>query len=268
MSGIPVYTRGDTTASKPSGAKPQTAAPGSHKDSSLRPNPVAASKTTSPSSSSATTSTYPAARPGASAVPAPTGVPAPPPQQWQSNLQPTPVSHGETEGPPAPQPGAVPVPLSRKHVPPPPRAGEVYHPPQQTPGPPAAQSMPQPYPPQMSFAPPAPAFGGQPPAASTSMSNTASSGAFPASLPAPVGGYPRRSAEHEQHVPGYQQNVYASELTNNQRRGNEASNASSWENGGGTGSDSVWNTLGRMAQQAGAKIAEAEADVWRKINKE
>ncbi|RDL40689.1 uncharacterized protein BP5553_00668 [Venustampulla echinocandica] len=260
MSGIPVYTRVDT-ASKASGVTPQTAAPGSYKDSSGGPNPVAASTTTlssSSSSSSTSTSTYPSARPGAAAVPAPTG--GLPPPQWPSNF------HGDTEGPPAPQPGAVPTPFSSQHVPPPPppKAGEVYHPPHQMAGPPATQSMPQPYPPQMSFAPPGSAFGGQPPASSMSTSNTASS-AYPISLPTDGGGYPQRSAEQ---ASGYQQNVYASELTNDQRPGNEANNASSSGKGDGMESDSMWNSLGRMAQQAGAKIAAAEADVWRKINKE
>lgn len=50
----------------------------------------------------------------------------------------------------------------------------------------------------------------------------------------------------------------------------EANNASqsTSEKLGAEDGKSVWNTLGKMAQQAGAKIADTEAGIWRSINKE
>jgi hypothetical protein len=37
---------------------------------------------------------------------------------------------------------------------------------------------------------------------------------------------------------------------------------------GGLDADSVWNVAKKWAQTAGEKFSEAEAEVWRKINKE
>jgi hypothetical protein len=123
----------------------------------------------------------------------------------------------------------------------------------------------------MGIPPPSSAFGGQPPASSTSTSNTASS-SYPVQIPSTKSGGPRRSLEHP---PGYYQNVYASEQTSEQRRAQEAINASSALRGresaeklSAMDSESIWNTARKWTQQAGEKLSEAEAEVWRKFNKE
>ena len=127
--------------------------------------------------------------------------------------------------------------------------------------------MPQPYPPQMSMAPPTTASGGYS-RSSTSTSNAPSS-AYPVALPLSGNEAASRSLDHP---PGYHQNVYASDLTSEQRRAMESSNdntsRASTEKTVGEDGEGVWNTLGKMAQQAGAKIAETEAGIWRSINKE
>lgn len=242
MTGIPVYTQAPINAAKASGTSPQTTAPSSQ-------------TTSGPSTTTAVpTSSYPPAQPGAAAFPAPTAT-----AQRYAPVQPTPTTKADADSP-APQPGAVPTPLGKSSLPPPPKAGETYHP-QQT----AAPTQQQPYPPQMSIPPPTNAYG-QPPHASTATTN-APLGSYPASIPE-VGG--RRSLEHP---PGYQQNVYASEMTSDQRRAQEAANYSSTSQDSkdsiaGIDTEGVWNTAKKWIGQAGEKISEAEAEVWRKINKE
>jgi hypothetical protein len=78
---------------------------------------------------------------------------------------------------------------------------------------------------------------------------------------------PRRSLEHP---PGYQQNVYASEPTSDQRRAQEANITRLGAQGTSENVEGLdfLNTAKKWAQQAGAKISEVEAEVWRKINKE
>ncbi|KAH7360538.1 hypothetical protein BKA65DRAFT_187611 [Rhexocercosporidium sp. MPI-PUGE-AT-0058] len=256
MSGIPVYTSSPIKASKPTGTTPQTAAPG-HQGSPLTPTPTLATTTASASSS------YAPAQPGKAAFPAPTSAA----QQRYAPLQPTPITKTDSE-PPAPQPGAVPTPLNRSAFPPPPKAGESYRP-QQT-GAPYQQSA-QPYPPQMSYAPPV-TYDSQPPSSSTSTTN-APSMLYPVAIPTAEGS-PRRSLEHP---PGYYQNVYASELTSDQRRAQETEQANkssglgltTQDKGSADGfeSEGVWGTAKKWAQTAGGKISVAEAEVWKKINK-
>jgi hypothetical protein len=251
MSGIPVYTQSPINASKATGTTPQTAAPQGQTSPSA-PKPAPAQTTTS------STSSYPPARPGAT-VPAPTTA-----AQRYVPHQPTPTTHGQAkEGPPPPQPGAVPIPPHRNQIPPPPKAGESYHAPQQTAAP--ASGVRQ-HPPQMSIPAPSNTYGAQPPHSSTSTTNTASA-SYPVAIPAAEYEGPRRSLEHP---PGYQQNTYASEPTSDQRRAQEANGSSGVMAGseGGLDADSVWNVAKKWAQTAGEKISEAEAEVWRKINKE
>lgn len=259
MSGIPVYTQSPiNAASKASGVTPQTAAPQADVSPvAPNPNPVPSTTTTT------TTPTYPPARPGAAAFPAPTGTAA----QRYAPVQPTKTTSSVADGPPPPQPGALPNSLNR-HIPPPPKAGETFRP-EQTSTPQPRTS--QPYPPQMGISPPTAAFGGLPPSSSTSTSNTASS-SYPVQIPSTEYGGPRKSLEHP---PGYHQNVYASEQTSEQRRAQEAINASSalgtrqsTEKASTMESESIWNTAKKWTQQAGEKLSEAEAEVWRKINKE
>ena len=113
MSGIPVYTQSPINASLASGATPHTAAPAPAPSSHVSSAPA-------PATAAATSiSSYPSARPGAPAVPAPTGA-----AQRYAPVQATRTIQSEPEGPPAPQPGAAPIPTSRSTLPPPPKAGE------------------------------------------------------------------------------------------------------------------------------------------------
>lgn len=258
MSGIPVYTSSPINAAqKPSAVTPQTAVPASQASDGSYTSRPAPSTTTLTSSTS-----YPPAQPGAPATPAPTGAAA----QRYAPLQPTPTTKNDAEdnGPPLPQPGAA---ASMSNVPPPPKAGEKYNPPQQTSSPKASGSVAQSYPHQMGIPPPTTTSGGYS-HTSTSTSRNPSS-AYPVSLPQSGDGAARRSLEHP---PGYYQNVYASDLTSEQRRAMEFNNdntsRASTEKPGGEDGEGVWNTLGKMASQAGAKIAETEAGIWRSINKE
>ncbi|KUJ21013.1 uncharacterized protein LY89DRAFT_681644 [Mollisia scopiformis] len=250
MTGIPVYTQAPINAAKASGTTPQTTAPPSQTAS----GPNQASTTT------AATSSYPPAQPGAAPFPAPTAAA----QQRYAPVQPTPTTKDEADLPAPPQPGAVPTPLGTSSIPPPPKAGETYKPPQQTAAP--TQPLAQPYPSQMSIPPLTGTYGAQPPHSSTATTTTPS-GSYPASIPE-VGA--RRSLEHP---PGYQQNVYASEMTSDQRRAQEAANYSSTahdnkETIAGIGTENVWSTAKKWLGQAGEKLSEAEAEVWRQLRKE
>ncbi|KAE8451249.1 hypothetical protein EG329_004413 [Mollisiaceae sp. DMI_Dod_QoI] len=250
MKGIPVYTQSPINAAKASGTTPQTTAPQAQTSS----GPNAASSTTT----AAPTSSYPPAQPGAAAVPAPTAA-----AQRYAPVQPTPTTKTDTDSPAPPQPGAVPTPLGTSTIPPP-KVGETYHPPQQTAAP--TQPLAQPYPPQMSIPPPTSAYGAQPPRSSTTTTTTPL-GSYPASIPEAEA---RRSLEHP---PGYYQNVYASEMTSDQRRAQEAANYSSSSQDNketitGIDTEGVWNSAKKLLGQVGEKISEAEAEVWRKINKE
>jgi len=242
MAPIPLYSGSPINAAKASGVTPKTADP--------EPSDSAPPTTTSTSS---TNSSYPAAQPGAASVPAPTGS-----AQRYIPVQPTPTTASHSEGPPAPQPGAAPVP-PKSHVHPPPKAGEMYQPQQQQSTVPRAQ----PYPPQMGVPPPTTSYG-VPPHSSTS-ANTASSLAYPVQLQSGEQGGPRRSIEHP---PGYHQNAYASEMTSDQRRAQDAHNASSGGFKDDDNSEGIWNSAKKMAQNMGTKIAETEAEVWRRVSKE
>lgn len=252
MTGIPVYTQAPINAAKASGTSPQTTTPSSQTASG--PYQVLSTTTAAP------TSSYPPAQPGAAPFPAPTAAAV----QHYTPVQPTPTTKTGAGLPAAPQPGAVPTPLGTSSFPPPPKVGEAYYPPEQTAAP--TQPLARPYPSQMSIPPPTNAYGGQPPHGSTA-TTTAPLGSYPASIPE-VGG--KSSLEHP---PGYHQNVYASEMTSDQRRAQEAANYSSTSQDGkdriaGIDTESVWNTAKKWLGQAGDKISEAEAEVWRKINKE
>jgi len=245
MSGIPIYTQSPINAAKPSGVTPQTATPQAQSHSQ---SPAPATTTTSTSAS-----TYPPARPSAVPYPGPT---APPRVAQAPLLQSTPTTQVDDEGPPPPQPGNLPMPLNRKSIPPPPKAGERYR--SQETAPVLAPGTGQSY--QMEFPPPT--HGIQPLRSSTSTTTTAS-----ASYPVVIPSEPRRSLEHPD---GYQQNVYASELTSDQRRAQEANMSQIGAHATSENLEGVdfLNTAKKWAQQAGEKISEAEAEVWRRINKE
>ncbi|KAH8815795.1 hypothetical protein F5884DRAFT_194453 [Xylogone sp. PMI_703] len=251
MSAIPVYTSSPISASKATGVTPQTKSPMTQTQEPGTMHDAGAVTTSLPSAPA-----YPTARPGASA-PAPTGTGAL--THRNEPLHPTPTTKIQEDAAP-PQPGAVPVPPYRhgSNLPPPPKVGETYHPP-------AAKSPSQP--PQMAIPPPMTAFQAQ--HATMSSSINQQSKPYPISLPVSDSGAaaPRRSLEHP---PGYQQNVYASELTNSQRIATEAMNNSDFDRRQGYENDegSLWDAAKKWAQTAGTKLSQAEEEVWRRINKE
>lgn len=68
-----------------------------------------------------------------------------------------------------------------------------------------------------------------------------------------------------EHPPGYHQNSNASELGNYQR---SAFQRSEVEDQTGSSESGVWEAAKKWAHQTGEKIAAAETEVWKKINKE
>lgn len=252
MSGIPIYTQSPISASKASGVTPQTST-AQGPTPSRNSIPATTTSSTSPS-------TYTPAQPGAIAYPGPTAAPqlakAPP-------LQPTPTTRLEYERPPPPQPGSVPTPANRRNIPPPSKGGEIYRP-QETGAPVAPPATGPPY--QMGIPPPTQQHRAQPLGSSTTTTTTASA-SYPVAIPSLELGAPRRSLEHP---PNYQQNVYASELTSDQRRAQEAntSRTGAEDTSESVGGIDFLNTAKKWAQHAGEKISEAEAEVWRRINKE
>ncbi|KAI9902500.1 hypothetical protein N3K66_001852 [Trichothecium roseum] len=178
-----------------------------------------------------TTQSYPEAQPGATPM----------------MPEPTPVQSSQQSGPPPPQPGAVPVaPGTKSPLPPPPKTGEKLQPTQ--------TSATMPMPPQMSYPPPSSTYTG-------STSSTAI-----ASGPQPT--FLQGSADYS-HPPGYQQDTHASEFSSHQRA---AHNASLSQDSGNVFSDGdgegVWDTAKKWASAAGGRLAAAENEVWKKINKD
>ncbi len=182
MSGIPVYTQSPINVATADGTGPRTAAAAPTKGIKNGPSTNTAMTTAIPSS----TSSYPVAQPVAPAIPGPTSA-----DQRYAPMQPTRTTNIGDEGPPAPQPGAVPgQPISlRNNIPPPPKAGEKLNPP------PPQTAMPQPYPPQMSIPPPTTACGTQRPS-SSSRTTTTPSLPYPVTLPSDDYEARRRSLEH------------------------------------------------------------------------
>lgn len=180
---------------------------------------------------SASKTIYPPAQPGASpAVPAPTQVARPTPTQ--------PLA--DHEGPPPPQPGAVPAPTT----------------------------APPPYPPQMNIPPPTgTSAGATPQSVQRGTSTTFPGGGAFVPGPSPL-----------EHPPGYQQDVHADALNRYQRAAQDAleeeesrsRRTSSVTAGlmGGDGEDGVWSGAKKMMAAAGEKLAAAEGEMWKRINKE
>lgn len=237
MSGIQIYTSSPINPSKASGATPQTASTSSSAGGSA-------------TATGTTTATYPPTWPPAAAFPGPTSY-----AQQDSPLQPTPTTTTTaSDAPPPPQPGAFPT---ARNAAPPLNVSEKYQPA------PASQPMPQPYPHQMAIPPPNTGFGTNPPASTTSVATTAST-PYPVPIPTRHGA-PRQSFEHP---PGYQQNTYASELTSDQRRAQDAHNDSTGLGGDSESAGGIFNTAKQWVSIAGNKISETESEIWRRINKE
>lgn len=214
MPPIPIYTDAPITAAKADGITPRTA---------YIPTP-----TSNTSDQTVASGGYPAAKPGAPAVPAPTGSVTAPPR-----LSPTRTAQASLpqDNPPPPQPGATPVaPTTSRYSPT--TGAAAPAPPQPLPGS-SAMPMPMPMPPQLSIPPPPTNLA---PTHSTSHASPTSPmkpqttiplGAVP---PPPSSQYaapaapgmslsPRHSVEHPH---GYVQNPYAAELSAAQRASLEA----------------------------------------------
>lgn len=265
MPPIPIYAHSPINASKAGGVTPQTAEKGTN------PNPSGPPPTTTQNNP------YVPAQPGAvPAIPAPTGVPSLQQQHYASPPPPPPTRTQplDFQGPAPPQPGAFPVPpgaspprATATGLPPPPKAGESVMSTQRQQPPPSMY-----YPPQMSIpAPPSAATQG---AQRGTAGTTISFGQAPPLLHA-AGAAGAASAPLE-HPPGYTQNPNAGELDRYQRAAQEAlereeqqqlttrERASSLSEG----AEGVWGSVKGAMAAAGEKIAAAEEQVWKTINKE
>ncbi|CAN8097068.1 unnamed protein product [Discula destructiva] len=250
MPPIPIYSHSPiNTAAKADGASPQTAEKGLDTKNPSGPPP-----TTTQNSS------YPAAQPGAPAAPAPTGNSSvQQPHYAPPTPEPTRTQPLEPQNPAPPQPNAFPVPYgyldgagapqaTPTGLPPPPKAGEssLRSPP------PAATQPTTPaayYPPQMSIpAPPAAA-------SQSAQRGTATTVSFG-------------------QAPGYQQNPHAGELDRYQRAAQEALERDERDQARraslseAAGVDGVWGSVKGAMAAAGEKIAAAEEQVWKRINKD
>ncbi|KAK3322322.1 hypothetical protein B0H66DRAFT_198864 [Apodospora peruviana] len=232
MPPVPVYTKSPINAAKPDGVTPKTAAP--EENISDWSNLNAPATTTTASSN------------------------------IYSPFQPTPTTKtpGNVDGPPPPQPGAVPhapAAATQTAMPPPPRAGESYH--AQGPPAPAPTQAPQYPPPQMTMSMPEPM-------APQSYRGTATATAAPASS---TGGGSLA------HPPGYQQqdfNASSPYADQYHQRPDDQSHGNGSTRGmmAGTSNDDeddeggVLSSAMKWAQAAGGKLSAAESEVWRRIN--
>lgn len=211
MPPIPIYADAPiSAAAKADGITPQTV-------------PTPTRTTNLPATTTSTTnSSYPAAQPGAAAGPAPTGsVSRPPTSTISTSFQ--------NDGPPPPQPGAVPMPSST--------LGRSNGYDSNSPAAPRAQPMPQ----QLNIPPPT----------TTGLATHSTAAASPTSptrrpVTLPMG--PVSPTMHSRpqsissHPPGYQQNPYAAEMTSAQRASLEASEAA--ERGRRSGRNSISDWIG------------------------
>lgn len=252
MPAIPVYSASPVNAAKGTGATPQTAAP--EQSQASLPHEVAATKTASAASPSGY---HPAAppQPGAAAsLPAPTGQLPP---HLSSQMQPTPTAtSAQDDGPPAPQPGAVPVPPSGNaaRLPPPPKAGEAQQHPSVT-----AAAVPPP--PQMSYPPPMSSH-------AAGMSTTTAPDPYSLGGSGPTSLREAGHGDGYSHPPGYHQNVHASEFSSAQMAAHERTEANEPLFPGAGDDESVWDTAKKWANAAGNSLAAAENEVWKRINKD
>lgn len=255
MSGIPIHTEDPISPAEASGVTPQTA----YNSNAITPSQPA--KTTAPSPYA-----YPPARPGA-AAPTPTRN----------------IPQSSSHGPPAPQPGAAPMPppptiTAQPSLPPPPKAGEKasssehYAPVRSTP------AQPQPYPPQMSQPTVDPPFQGLPPASttSTSMRPSFDPSAPPGSVSSPPDMPIRASLEHP---PGYVQNPFASDMTPDQRFAADGNRSGTLPSLGYTDNAQVprpgseedrtaWGTAKKWAMEKGERASKLGEEVWEKFGAE
>ncbi|KAL1839376.1 hypothetical protein VTK73DRAFT_4055 [Phialemonium thermophilum] len=228
MPPIPIHTQSPINPAKASGVTPQTREAAPDETSGSVP---ATTTTAGAASENQAQPAYPPARPGAvPSLPVPTATAGV--ARHDPSLQPTPTRSVEQQGPPPPQPGAVPVPPGHRH------AGAP---------PPTATGAPS-----------------GPPSASFTASQL--------DIPAPAVPYAQRgtasaAAPNTEHPGGYRQNANASEFSSQQRAAHDMFPGP----GGGVDGDEdeagVWDSAKKWAQTAGEKLSAAESEVWRRINK-
>lgn len=258
MPPIPVHIDEPITPSKAQGVTPLTAQPDPTKTTSADAGVTTAAAGGPPPA-------YPRAQPAAPPVPGATPFAQPTPTRTTQSSQNDAV-------PPPPQPGAVPTPSAQptSSIPPPPRAG------QGSAFTSALNAMHAP-PPQINLAPTH--------STDTSTPTRQYQPATTVNL-GPVNPPPSVSASHPT---GYQQNLFAQEMSpaqrasldqqeESERRGSMFAGLPGGQSGGAGGSGggvigedasqtagNMWNAVKGWASAAGSKVAEAEAAAWKKI---
>jgi hypothetical protein len=250
MPPIPIYTQSPINAAKAAGVTPKTPAV-ENAISGGKPSALATTTTTTQYHQA-----YPLAQPGATpSLPNPTGIAQ---NQQCGAMQPTPTRK-QLEGPPRPQPGAVPIPPGvQSRGPPPPRATESPLIPDKGS---AAVSQAPPYPPQMFI--PAPTAPYSQRGTSTATGPGPVRHSQPNTLVGPSGS--SGLVDSMSHPPGY---LNASEFSNHQRAAHALLTSDRHRSSlGGDGDDGVWNSAKKWAKAAGDTLSTAEEKVWQRINK-
>ena len=220
----------------------------------------------------------------------PNANPDPQPTGTATLNQPTPTYLTSDRTPPPPQPGAVPsLPVQTagtattqgqqdiKHPHLPPQPSSQYYPGDPAPPAPAPSGPITSPPPQMSIPPPTAAYNYSQRGTSTTTVPPPPTRTLPTYLPgaspAEIGiGSGGGGGGDLSHPPGYQQDAMASDMNQAQRAAHEYSASHAVQGhgyGGGGGDDDdegVWNSAKKWIQDAGAKVAEAESEVWKRIN--
>ncbi|KAK3401216.1 hypothetical protein B0T20DRAFT_163370 [Sordaria brevicollis] len=215
----------------------------------------------------------------------PNAQPDPQPTGTATINQATPTYLTSDRTPPPPQPGAVPsLPVQTgtattqgqdaQHPYFPPQPSSQYYP-GSGPAPPAPSGPITSPPHQMSIPPPTASYNcsqrgtstttGPPPPTTTLP--TYLPGASPAEIG--LGSRSGSGGGDLSHPPGYQQDAMASDMNQAQRAAHEYAASHGGHGGSGGGGDDdegVWNSAKKWIQDAGAKVAEAESEVWKRIN--
>ena len=255
---VRIHTEDPINPAKAGGITPQTV------QSSQEGNPSQPEQTITPSPY-----VYPSAQPGA-AAPTPTST----------------IPQSSSYGPPAPQPGATPVPpppttTRRPSVPPPPKAGEKPLPPEHYAPVHSTLAQPQPYPSQMLQSPVDGPSRALPPASTTSTSTQPSftPSAQPSNIPSSTDMPARASLEHP---PGYVQNPFASDMTPDQRfaaqhqhenRSDTLPSLGYVDNSKGARPEleedqTVWGTAKKWMKETGEQAGKLGEEVWSKFGAE
>ncbi|KJZ72931.1 hypothetical protein HIM_07694 [Hirsutella minnesotensis 3608] len=258
MPAIPVYTASPINASEASGVTPQTQDKQQAQGNAEKQADVASTTTSAPGAPQSAWT----AQPGAGiSLPVQTSMPQPG-LNFPSQPNPAP-SRVESLTPPAPQPGAVPMPPGKgASLPPPPKAGETPAAGQSQP-PPMTMTAPPSMPPQLSYQAPTPTQPIQGRSSTTTSLPPPPGGQYPAPLPGnnPNAGYAAPA--------GYQQDAGASGYGQYPTPSHNLSGSQDPNNWSSSGEEQggVWDTARKWAQAAGESLAAAEGEVWKRINK-